>query len=163
MGKLLFVTLVALVAAATCGMFSSTASARGYSPAYYALRDNLIEGQRPHRDWVAYLERNPGAHVPADVSSLRWQRECIEIYDGRLHAIWLLANGETHWPNGASIYETTFNDFAHMRSQHLILATRDTYSGKVMQNFFADQYSWRIAMLQFIASENWPASPGSLW
>jgi hypothetical protein len=163
MGKLLFVMLVALLAAATYGTFGSTASARGFSPAYHALRDNLIEGQRPHIEWVAYLERNPRAQVPVDVVSLRWQREAVEIYNRRLLAISLLANGVTHWQNGASIYETTFNDFTWMRSQHLILAARDTYSGVAMQHFFANQYTWRVAMLQLIASENWPASPGSLW
>ena len=162
MGKLLFVTLVVLLGAATLGTFSSTASARGFSPAYYALRDNLIEGQRPHMEWVAYLERNPRAYVPPDVVSLQWQREAVEIYNRRMLAISLLANGVTHWPNGASIYETTFNDFTWMRSQHLILETRDTYSGKAMQRFFAEQYLWRIAMLQLITSENWPNSPGAL-
>jgi hypothetical protein len=161
--KLLMVALVALLLM-TPFIATQTADATGYSPAYYALRANLIDGRQKHVEWVAYLERNPGAYVPPDVTSLEWQRHWVQVYDMRLYAIWLLANGYTQWSNGASIYQTTYDDFVWNRQAHYNQASWTyTYSGREMQIFFAEQYSWRIAMLQFITTENWPSYGGWLW
>jgi hypothetical protein len=127
--------------------FVSVTATEAETP-YKALRNELLAMQHNHQLWVDYLEANPRAYIPSDVGSLAWQREAVKLYDARIFAIDLLNQGYKYWSNGESIYETTLADFKHHRAVHLWFATQpNTYNDSAMQYHWANNYSWRIAML----------------
>jgi hypothetical protein len=142
-------------------------SAVGYTSEYYALRADLESMRAWHLEWARYLDRNPWYVPTEDVRDAATQWAKVRVYDVRLLAIRLLADGVTYWPGtDRSIHQSTLDDFLQSRDVHWQWASyllshpenplRWTADGPQGQYTLADRYTWRIEMLRIIAGQPVP-------